>query len=59
MVWIAILMSLHFIHKVVLVRRQQMTFRFSSQAATCPSVYHMRWRLHTVPLIAECQEEKL
>ena len=24
-----------------------MTFRSSSQAATCPSVYHTRWRLHT------------
>ena len=31
------------------------TFRSSSQAATCPSVYHTRWRLHTVPLIAERQ----
>ena len=25
------------------------TFRFSSQDATCPSVYHTRRRLHTVP----------
>ena len=33
----------------------EMTFRSSSQAATCPSVYHTRWRLHTVPLIAERQ----
>ena len=35
------------------------TFRSSSQAATCPHVYHTRWKLHTVPLIAECQEGKL
>ena len=26
------------------------TFRSSSQAATCPPVYHTRWRFHTVPL---------
>ena len=25
------------------------TFRSSSQAATCPPVYHTRWRLHTLP----------
>ena len=35
------------------------TFRSSSQAATCPPVYHTRWRLHTVPLIAERQAGKL
>ena len=35
------------------------TFRSSSQAATCSSVYHTRWRLHTVPLIAEPQAGKL
>ena len=35
------------------------TFRSSSQAATCPSVYHTQWRLHTVPLIAERQAGKL
>ena len=35
------------------------TFRSSSQAATCASVYHTRWRLHTVPLIAERQAGKL
>ena len=35
------------------------TFRSSSQAATCPSVYHTQWRLHTVPFIAECQAGKL
>ena len=35
------------------------TFRSSSQAATCPLVYHTRWRLHTVPLIAERQARKL
>ena len=34
-------------------------FRSSSQAATCPSVYHTRWRLHIVPLIAERQAGKL
>ena len=28
----------------------EMTFRSSSQAATYPSVYHTRWRLHAVPL---------
>ena len=37
----------------------EMTFRSSSQAATCPSVYHTRWRLHTVSLIAERQAGKL
>ena len=31
------------------------TFRSSSQAATCPPVYHTRRKLHTVPLIAERQ----
>ena len=36
-----------------------MTFRSSSQATTCPSVYHPRWRLHTVPLIAERQAGEL
>ena len=35
------------------------TFRSSSQAATCPPVYHTRRRLHTVPLIAERQARKL
>ena len=35
------------------------TFRSSSQAATCPSVYHKRRRLHIVPLIAERQAGKL
>ena len=35
------------------------TFRSSSQAATCPPVYHTRRKLHTVPLIAERQEWKL
>ena len=35
------------------------TFRFSSQTATCPPVYDTRWRLHTVPLIAERQASKL
>ena len=29
------------------------TLMFSSQAATCPHVYHRLWRLHTVPLTAE------
>ena len=35
------------------------TFRSSSRAATFPPVYHTRWRLHTVPLIAEHQARKL
>ena len=35
------------------------TFRSSSQAATCPPVYHTQRRLHTVPLIAEYQAGKL
>ena len=34
-------------------------FRSSSQAATCPPVGYTRWRLHTVPLIAESQAGKL
>ena len=35
------------------------TFRSSSQAATCPPVYHTRRKLHTVPLIAEREAGKL
>ena len=35
------------------------TSRSSSQAATCPPVYHTRRRLHNVPLIAEGQAGKL
>ena len=35
------------------------TFRSSSQAASCPPVYHTRRKLHTVPLIAERQAGKL
>ena len=35
------------------------TFRSSSQTATCPPGYHTRWRLDTVPLVAEGQAEKL
>ena len=35
------------------------TVRSSSQVATCPSVYHTRWRLHTLLLVAERQTEKL
>ena len=35
------------------------TFRSSSQATTCPSVYHTGRRLHAVPLIAERQAGKL
>ena len=42
-----------------MARRQRGTFRSSSQAATCLSVYHTRWRRHTVPLIAERQAGKL
>ena len=40
-------------------RQQTGSFGSLSQAATCPSVYHTQWRLHTVPLIAERQAEKL
>ena len=35
------------------------TFWSSSQAATCPPVYHTRWWLHSVSLIAESQSRKL
>ena len=35
------------------------TFRSSSQAATCPPVYHTRWRLHTVLFVAQRQAGKL
>ena len=35
------------------------TFQSSSQAASCPTVYHTQRRLHTVPIIAERQAEKL
>ena len=35
------------------------TLQSSGQAATCPSVYHTKWRLHTVPLIAERLAGKL
>ena len=35
------------------------TFRSSSQATICPSVYHTGRRLHVVPLIAELQAGKL
>ena len=35
------------------------TFRSSSQTATCPPVYHTRWRLHNLRLIAERQAGKL
>ena len=34
-------------------------FRSSSQAATCPSVYHTHMRLHTVRLVAKRQAGKL
>ena len=37
----------------------KVTFWSSSQAATCSPVYQTRWRLHTVPLIAERQAGKL
>ena len=40
-------------------RDSEGTFWSSSQAATCPPVYHTRQRLHTVPLIAERQAGKL
>ena len=32
--------------------------RSSSQAVTCLSVYHTRWRLYTIPFIAERQAKK-
>ena len=35
------------------------TFQSSSQAATCPPVYHTRRRLHTDPFNAERQAGKL
>ena len=35
------------------------TFWASSQASTCPPVYHTRRMLHTAPLIAERQAGKL
>ena len=34
-------------------------FGLLSKAATCPPVYHTRWRLPTVPFDAECQAGKL
>ena len=34
------------------------TFQSSSQAATCPPIYHTQKRLYTVPLIAERQAGK-
>ena len=34
-------------------------FWYSSHAATCPSVYHTRRRLHTLPLTVEGQVRKL
>ena len=36
-----------------------MAFRSSSQAAICPPVHHIQWRLHIVPFNAERQAEKL
>ena len=35
------------------------SYQSSSQAATCPSVFHIRWRLHSVPFNAERQAGKL
>ena len=37
----------------------EVTFRSSSQAATCQPVYHTRWRLQTFRLNAERQAGKL
>ena len=43
-----------------MVRRKCRTWRPSSQAATCPPVYHKRWRLHTLTFFfAEPQAGKL
>ena len=45
-----------FIHQVILAGDSEGTFRSSSQAAaTCQPVYHTRWKLYTVSLIAERQ----
>ena len=44
------------IHEVALARRQEGIFRSSSQAATCPSVYHTRWKLYIVSFIAELKQ---
>ena len=41
--------------RVALAVDNEETFRSSSQAVICPSVYHTRWRRHTVPLIAKRQ----
>ena len=35
------------------------TFQSLTQAATCPSTYHSRWRLRTIPCNAKRQAEKL
>ena len=45
----------NFIYQVALVQDCEETYWSSREAATCPPVYHTRWRLHTVPLIAERQ----
>ena len=48
-----------FFTKLLWLGDSEGTIRSSSQAATCPPVYHTRRRLHTVPLIAERQAGKL
>ena len=44
--------------KLPRLRDSEGTFRSSSQAVTCPPVYHTRYGLHTVPFIAERQVGK-
>ena len=44
------------IYQVAVVMRQQRDLSSSSQAATCPPIYHTRWKFHTVPFKAERQE---
>ena len=45
--------------KLLWPRDSEGTFRTSSQAATCPPIYHTRQRLHIVHLITERQAGKL
>ena len=36
-------------YQVAFLEDSEETFRSSSQAATCPPVYHTRWRIHASP----------
>ena len=40
-------------------RESEGSFRSYGHAATCPPVYHMRWRLHTVPFSTERQSREV